>query len=338
MPQGGQDLGLAIRAAWLSYIGGYTQGQIAERLGVSPVKVHRLIATAHQAGLVKVFVEGEPAECIALEDQLMHRFGLTRCMVVPGLDTPDGSIIGVGTAGAQFLSRYLDQNPQAVIGVGHGRTLAALADRMPRLARPEVKIVSMIGSLTRRAATNPFDMVHRLAERTGGEGHFMPVPFVADSIADKAVLMAQKIVRDVVAMARRTELVLVGIGELGAEAHMLRTGTVTQDEYDDLRAAGAVGDLFGQFLDEDGRPVASEINSRTLGIRLEDLRGRDVVAIAGGAAKSDAILAVLRSGIPTGLITDEPAARRIVSRLNPAQGGARKTTAKTEETDTRLGR
>ena len=52
------ELSLASRAAWLSYIGGFRQEDIATRLGISRVKVNRLIALAHRQGLIRVFVEG----------------------------------------------------------------------------------------------------------------------------------------------------------------------------------------------------------------------------------------------------------------------------------------
>src|SRR5258708_12514567 len=46
-----------VRAAWLYYIGGNTQEQTAEILGVSRVKVARLLAEAREAGIVKISIE-----------------------------------------------------------------------------------------------------------------------------------------------------------------------------------------------------------------------------------------------------------------------------------------
>ncbi len=66
------DLDLAARAAWHSRIGGYTQSDIARRLGVSRAREHRLIALARDSGLVKVFVEGEPASARAVD---LREFG-----------------------------------------------------------------------------------------------------------------------------------------------------------------------------------------------------------------------------------------------------------------------
>ena len=71
--------------------------------------------------------------------------------------------------------------------------------------------------------------------------------------------------------------------------------------------------MLGRFVDADGRPVAAGINERALAVRLEELAGRQVVAIAGGRDKPRAIAAVLQSGLVTGLITDEATAREVVA-------------------------
>lgn len=322
------DLSLAARAAWLSYVGGYTQQEIAERLGLSRVKANRLIALARQEGLVRVFIDGTPAECVALEDRIAQRWGLAFCTVAPSLGEGRLPLRALASAGSSWLDGVLEKGEVSLIGVGHGRTLAELVRNLPRVPRPKIRFVSLLGSLTRKAAANPFDVVHRLVDRTGGEGYFMPVPFVADSIQDKKVMLSQKSLSDIFALARRCDLFLVGIGELGPSAHMRATGMVTEVEYKDLKAHGAVGDVIGQFLGADGRPVASEVNQRTLGLRIEDLRGREVVAVAGGAEKRDAILATLASGIVTGLIIDEATARLVLAAADrpaarPPRGNAR---------------
>ena len=80
---------------------------------------------------------------------------------------------------------------------------------------------------------------------------------------------------------------------------------ITEAELVEVNQAGAVGELLGQFLDAEGRPVAASLTDRSLSLRLDDLKGKSVVALAGGPAKHAAIEAVLKSGVLTGLITDE---------------------------------
>ncbi len=318
------ELGLASRAAWLSYIGGYTQEDIAGRLGVSRVKVNRLIALAHRKGLVRVFVEGTAADCVALEDQIAEAFGLDFCSVAPDLGEVDLPLTALSAAGARFLLGALERPNVRVIGFGHGRTLAAVVDRLPRVPRADLKFVSLLGSLNRNAAANPFDVIHRLAGRVGGDSYFLPVPFFADSIEDKAVLAAQRSVKDVVALAHHADLVVVGIGELSAEAHLLASGMITASEFEALAKEGAVGEVLGHFFAADGRSVAVDVNQRALGLAPDELRGKEIVGIAGGRGKARAIGAVLASGLLTGLITDEATARRLVQRqLGPSAGSAR---------------
>jgi DNA-binding transcriptional regulator LsrR (DeoR family) len=328
-----QELSLATRAAWLSFIGGYTQSDIAVRLGLSPAKAHRLIALAQQRGLVKVFVEGVPAECIALEDALIDRFALTSCTVAPSVAAEGetrGAFAAVGAAGARFLHRYLEGAGPALVGVGKGRTLTAAVVHMPAMRRPDLKFVSVSGSLTRTLATNPYDVVHKLVANTGGEGYFLPVPYFAASLQEKQVLLAQKSVQDLLGLARQAHLFVVGIGALNSDAHVRQTGMVSDAEWTALRRLGAVGDLMGSFLDRDGRPIDAAVNRQSVGLTIGDLRGRRVVALAGGAGKANAILAALRTGVISDLITDEAAARPIVDALEEIASDAGKDTANRE--------
>jgi len=312
----GNDRSLAARAAWLSFIGGYTQEEIAQRLGLSRVKINRLIAEATEAGLVRVFVEGTAAECVALEDRIAAHWKLDFCSVSPTVGEGLLPLRTLAAAGAHYLHGVLERGEAKVIGVGHGRTLDEVVKYLPRVNRPDVRFVSLLGSLTRHAAANPFDVIHRLAEVTGADCYFMPAPFFADSISDKKVLLGQKSLKDVFSLARSAELYIVGIGEIGTHAHMRATGMITEKELREAKQAGAVGELLGRFLDKEGRAVAAELNDRAVGIKLEEIRGRPVIAIAGGADKPLAITAVLESRVIKGLITDEDTAKAIVDLIN----------------------
>ena len=304
-----EELSLATRAAWLSYVGNQTQEEIAGRLGLSRVKVNRLIGQAVRAGRVHVYVEGTAAECIALETAIAGRWGLEFCTVAPIVEESILPLATLGGAGGHWLHRVLEAGRASLIGIGHGRTLAAVVANLPRIPRPGVRFVSLLGSLTRHAAANPFDVIHRLTEITGAESYFMPAPFFADSIDDKRVLLAQRSLDAVFALARKAELVVVGIGEVGPCSHLLTSGMITREEFAEVERTGAVGELLGRFVDARGQPVGADINDRALAVRLEDIPGRQVVAIAGGRDKPGAIAAVLESGLVTGLITDEATAR-----------------------------
>jgi DNA-binding transcriptional regulator LsrR (DeoR family) len=304
---------LATRAAWLYYAGGMTQAEVASALGVSPLKAHRLIARASRIGAVRVFVEGPIADCLPLERHLAREFGLNFCRVVPTLPPAALPLRSLGLAAASVLLNVFESGQHRIIGVGHGRTLAAAVDHLPRLPRPDLRFVSLLGGVPRKMSANPFDMIHRLAEKTGAEAYLLPVPFFANSAADRAVLLAQRGVAEAMALAREASLFIVGIGEVaGAEAFLRQTGMISPEEQAALGAAGAVGEVLGCFLDAEGKPIATPLHERLIALPFFDLAGRQVYAGAGGATMVAAIAAVLRTRILTGLITDELTARQLL--------------------------
>jgi DNA-binding transcriptional regulator LsrR (DeoR family) len=309
------ETSLATRAAWLHFAGGLTQGEVAERLNVQSTKAHRLIARASREGLIRVFIDGSVAECVELEERLSQRYGLKYCQVAPDLEEEGIPFKALASVGARFLRPALERGEDHIIGVGHGRTLAACVEHLPRTPAKTTQFVSLIGGLTRRFAANPFDVIHRLAERTGAEAYVMPVPFVANSAEDRAVLVAQRGVTEVFDLARRASLLFVGIGTVDHEASLVTSGMIELAELDGIKRAGAMGEVLGTFFDAAGRPVETELTARTLAVEIEAMKRGKTIAIAGGRRKGAAIGAILASGNLHGLITDERTAKELIERI-----------------------
>jgi DNA-binding transcriptional regulator LsrR (DeoR family) len=303
------DSSLAARAAWLHFAGGKTQSEVADRLNIPSTKAHRLIARANREGLIRVFVDGTVAECVALEEALKGGYGLQYCEVAPDLDDGILPLRTLGIVGARYLRGILEHSRHKIIGIGHGRTLASAVEYLPRTPAPDVQFVSLLGGLTRKFAANPFDVIHKLAERTAAEAYFMAVPAFANSVEDKNVLMSQVGIADVVQLARRASLLIVGIGEVETTGFLAGSGMIRPNELVELKRAGAHGELLGHFFSPDGRPIETDLTARALSLGVEDLRGRPLLAIAGGESKVPPIRAILNSGLLYGLITDEATAR-----------------------------
>jgi DNA-binding transcriptional regulator LsrR (DeoR family) len=313
-----EQLDLATRAAWLSYIGGYTQGEVAKRLQVSPVKAHRLIQQAHQLGMVKIFIEGSAGNCAAMEDTLIEQFGLQSCLIVPlAEDAHDNELRGfneVGSGSAGVFHKLLKKLPNGSrIGIGKGRSLIAMAERLPSIARSDLVFASVSGSFTRKFSANRLDVVHALVERTGGEGYFMPMPYIAKDDQERDMLMAQPSVQDSLQLAREADLYVIGIGALKNNHYLNSVGLVGDEDLEELRHAGAVCDLLGSFYDLQGKPVDSPINHHALGISASDVEGKRVMAVAAGLGKEYAILAALRSQLLTDLVMDEATAQALLA-------------------------
>jgi DNA-binding transcriptional regulator LsrR (DeoR family) len=307
------EASLATRAAWLYFAAGLTQSEVADRLNIQSTKAHRLIARASREGMIRVFVEGPVAECVALENTLAERYGLSFCRVAPDLGEGDLPLKALALEGASFLRQILDRGEHKIIGVGHGRTLAAVVEQLPQTPARGVQFVSLLGGLTRKFAANPFDVIHRLAERTGAEAYLLPVPVFANSVADRAVLMQQYGIADVFALARRASLLFVGIGQIHAEGFLVSSGMIKPDEVVDLKRAGACADLLGHFFNSNGEMLDIDLSARATSMEASDLREHRIVAIGGGLAKVTALRAVLRSRLLHGLIIDEVTAQALAT-------------------------
>lgn len=303
---------LAIRAAWLHFISGLTQSEVAEHLHVSRAKAHRLIAAAMKAGYVRVSVEGKVASCIRHEEQLSERHHLTYCEVVPDLAESGMPLRALGYGGARFLQHQLENQTASMIGIGHGRSLMAAVNELPLVETGDVQFMSLLGGLTRRFTANPHDVIHRLAEQTGAEAYVLPVPFLANSVEDKKVLLSQHGVAEVFDLMASMDVALVGIGSVDSDAQLVASRMLKDEELNGVRNAGASGELLGHFFDGQGNPVESPFTERIIAPSLESLRHHNIVALAGGAEKVDSIKAILNSGVLSGLITDEQTAAKLI--------------------------
>lgn len=314
-PDSVDDDDTAARAAWLHYAGGLTQSAVAERLGLSTTRAHRMIARAARDGLVRIFVDAPVGACIQLEDALSARYGLTTCTVTPDLgETTPIPAQALGLAGASLLMRLLERGGRRTIGIGHGSTLAAAVQMLPAREAGEVRFVSMLGGLTRKFAANPFDVIHTLAEKTGAEAFLMPAPLYADSPEDRRIMMTQAGLAEIMRRIAEAEVCVLGVGAIDAHGSTARANVFDpENSLDSLHARGVRAEVLGQFLDASGARIATPYDGRVMAADLEDLRGREVHAIAGGESKAAAIDAALQSGVFTGLITDEATACRLVA-------------------------
>jgi DNA-binding transcriptional regulator LsrR (DeoR family) len=306
------DETLAIRAAWMHYVGGLTQAKVAKRLGLPSVKAHRLIAKAVADGRVKVTIEGDIVECVQLETRLFEAYNLKLCEVAPDIGEEGLPVRTLALAGAAYLKRQFEAGEHSIIGLGHGRTLAEITRQLPRIDARGLHFVSLLGGLTRNFSANPHDVMHRLAEKTGARAYVMPVPFFANTVEDREVLLSQRGVDEVFHMAQAATLKIVGIGTTTADAQLVSSGMIEPSEIEEIAAAGAQGEMLGDFFDAAGNVVETTLSARTLAVGYDPEREEDIVAVAGGPDKINAIRAVLRSGRVAGLITDERTARALL--------------------------
>jgi len=106
---------------------------------------------------------------------------------------------------------------------------------------------------------------------------------------------------------KNADMLIYGIGE--AETMCLKRG-MNEEKIHEIMAKGAVGEAFGCYFSKDGEVVYS-ISS--IGVTKEDSKNiKELIAVAGGSKKANAIIAAELDNSSGVLITDEGAARKIL--------------------------
>ncbi|TNF17916.1 MAG: sugar-binding transcriptional regulator [Rhodobacteraceae bacterium] len=301
------------RAAWLYYIEQFTQSQIADKLGVSRSTVIRLLQRARLSGLVTITL-GVSGETFELERDLERRFGLKTVRIVPEAEDGETQRRWLGQVAAGTLQEMARKN--SILAVSWGRTLRAMADSLSgEVSVPGMRTVALIGGLHNAdRGTNPYEVAELVGQFFNAPARALYAPVYVRNAETAAGLISDPGLNEALDMARRASLVVFSAGSLSENATMLKLGYVNPTEKDFLQRQGAVGDIACRWIDADGAPVALPPTIHPIGLSLNDLRAiPDRLMVAGGASKVEVILASLRGGYATHLITDEAVAAQLLS-------------------------
>lgn len=302
----------AARAGWLYYVAGDTQDEIARKLGVSRQVAQRLVSLAVSEKLVKVRLDHPIARCMDLSHALGERFGLLACEVVPSVADAPNSTTGIAQATAAEMERHFKSNHPKIIALGTGRSLRASVEQISPMDCPQHRIVSTLGNMMSDGSATAYNVVIRLAERVNARHYPMPLPVLARSIEEKALLHNQEPVHNILELVRQADVTFFGIGNIGLEAPLHVDGFVTRDEVRALERAGAVGEITSWVYDREGKLIEGLTNDRVASASLTVNPQKPVFGIAAGEAKVDAIRGALVGKLVNALITNEFTAEKLL--------------------------
>lgn len=303
MTEDDRKLDQAARAAWMYYLRGDTQEEIARALGVSRQTAQRLVAQAMSAGLVKVRIDHPIAACLDLGARLREAFGLRGAEVVPD----QAGRPGVARALADRIEAELMPPRPQVIALGTGRMLRAAVAQLSRIDCPQHRIVSLTGNIAPDGSAAAYNVLFSLSELVTARAFPLMVPVIAASAEERDALHRQPGNARVMALAGAADVAFVGLGSFGPDAPLMQDGYLTPAQVEDLRTRGAVGEVLGHPYDIEGAAVAHDLTIASA--PLPDPARARIWAGAYGADKRLPALGALRAGRINGLVTDETTAR-----------------------------
>ena len=303
---------LRLRAAWMYYVERKTQTEIADALEVGRVTVVRLLADAMARNEVRITIEGDVAELVAIERKLEERFGLTEAIVAPIAGPASDRTHIVSAATGAFVSEFV--RPGMQLGVGWGRTLIESLAFMPSRQLADFTVVSLLGGITEARRFNPSEYAWQLAQAFGGECYLLSAPAVVDSPQTRDILIEKCGLHRIFAMAKTLDAAIFSVGGMASNATIFQSGYMGEAERAALAASGAVGDVLYHFFNRVGALTGHPLNERVMSIPGDTIRAipRRILA-SGGADKPEAILGAIKFVKPTVMITDALTAAEVLA-------------------------
>lgn len=301
----------AITVARAYFIDRKTKSQIAEDMNLSRFRVARLIEEAIERGLVKFVIEDPQAVDTDLSNRLRNAFKLNEAVVLAGPDLPAANLIQpLGKLGASVVEELL--KPGMNVGVASGRVLSAMADALSSL--PILNVVQAAGAQPGMDFThNSIELVHRIASIGGGKAFPIYVPMWVDNPVTAKDLLQEPSVAAVHEMYESLDILLTGIGSWQAVESCM-CDTFPDAWRRDVLKAGVCADICATIIDGNGDVVPSPLDKVSLSMTAVQVRNvPQVVAIAGGVEKKEAIAASLKGGWISTLVTDAGVARYLLT-------------------------
>jgi DNA-binding transcriptional regulator LsrR (DeoR family) len=310
---GPASLVLTAAVARRYFIDGKSRIEIADEFGMSRFKVARLLTLARSTGLVRIEISYPGVVDVDLSARLQGVYGLHRAIVV---ETPDDDAVllreHLGRAAAQLLEEIVTKDD--VLGLAWARSVSAMTAQLGKL--PAVPVVQLTGALSRNDGgdDSSIDLVREVARRSGGSAYFFFAPFVVADASTARALRQHPDTARAFAMAGSVTKAVVGIGTW-APGQSTLYDAANENVRRSLAQQGVCAEVSGVFLKDDGTPIQTELNDRMIGINAEEMRAiNEVIGIPYGIAKAPAVLAALRGGYVTTLVTHTSLAHALLSR------------------------
>ncbi|OGN86034.1 MAG: hypothetical protein A2X27_00375 [Chloroflexi bacterium GWD2_49_16] len=304
-------------AAHLYYEGGCTQQEVAVAMGISRPTISRLLVRAREEHIVTITVVDPFAINQELVDEFCRETGLKEAVITSAISSaPDLNLKRVGISAARYLEKNI--KPQDVVGVGWGRTLYAIVQSLQPQSVTDVTLVPLTGGL---GQISPHFQVNELirifAKNFKGTSYQLFLPAIVENEEAKSNLMASEDSKMITSIWDHLTTALVGIGNVDFETELsvLFVNYLDVETRQRLLSADATGDICMQFFDRNGYAITDGLRG-VIGISLEQLRRvPNVIAIASGSSKAQAILSAIKGKYIQTLITDDLTARTILSIL-----------------------
>lgn len=304
---------LSVEVARLYYQADFSQQEIAARLGVSRPTVSRLLQNAKIKGYVKIEVQDPFANLTELATALKEKYQLKNVSVAFS-QTSDYTEITkqISQSAAEYLTEIIRDGD--ILGVSWGTTMYKIAQKLTP-SKTEIKVVQLKGGVSHSDVnTYAAETLALFGTSFDTSPVSLPLPVVLDNPVAKQMVEADRHIKNIIDLGKKANVAIFTVGTVRDEALLFRLGYFSDVEKNRLKEK-AVGDICSRFFTINGEVADQEMDKRTIGINLQDLKQKETtILVAGGERKLKAIHGALRGGYANHFITDQFTAKSLLEQ------------------------
>lgn len=303
----------SITIAHMYYEQELSQNEIAKRMSISRPTVSRLLQFAKQTGLVRIQIMDPLASAEDLQAQLQTKYQISKVLVAP-VPMANSSVVleTVGQTAANYLDNLVTDHD--IVGIGWGKTIHAIATHLNvNEELSDVQVVQLKGSVSySKYHTYAYESINAFANAFHSIPQYLPLPVIFDQKLTKNLAEKERHIQQLIELGKKANIAVFTVGTVRDSALVFQLNYFTDAEMKFLQQH-AVGDVFSRFIDARGQIVSTEINQRTIGIELDELKKKEhSILVASGTAKVSAIDAALTGHYANELITDQQTAQQLL--------------------------
>ncbi|WP_068782629.1 sugar-binding transcriptional regulator [Paenibacillus sp. GM2] len=303
---------LSIEAARLYYLSDYSQIDIAAKLGVSRPTVSRLLQYAKEQGYVRIDISDPLEDLNDLGARLKQKYELETVLVCY---SPVNEYKEIQKYISKAAADYLHETVQDtdIIGVSWGRTMHVVALQLQQKQVRGVEVVQLKGGISHsHVNTYAAETMNLFAAAYHTIARYLPLPVIFDSVALKEMVEKDRHIHRIIELGKQANIAVFTVGTVNDDALLFQLGYFSEEEKQLLQTKG-IGDICSRFFDAEGHLCSEEINNRTVGIDLSDLKNKEKsILVAGGQRKIDAIRGALVGKYANILVTDQFTAQALL--------------------------
>lgn len=309
--EAGDEVALSLTIARRYYLQDESKVAIGKTLGLSRFQVARMLHDGRRRGLVRIEI-GWPGRIDPdLSAALKRSLGLEEAAVVETqLGSPRSSVEHVGKALADRVSASVHEGD--TLGLTWSRPTVVMTQNLTRIQ--PCTVVQLTGAIyPPDGLPGSVEITRHIASLNGTAAHAVYAPLVVPDPDTAQGLRGQPEIAATMALYDHVDVAVLSVGAWvpsGSAVYDL----LEPEERLALTKAGVCGEISGRLFDVDGRPVATSLDERVIGIEADRLKAIPrLITSSFGAHRRDATIAAVRAGFVHTLVVDEELARAMIS-------------------------